>query len=111
MTSLTRYSSLFCKFLTGADVRRHGIRGDSIDGAAHFNIVIIASLAGILSGFDKVVIAGVTTARRIFFGLAGRSRSGDFIAPWGTLLAATSSTGPNIATAEATCRESSVSSK
>jgi hypothetical protein len=67
MTSLTRYSSLFCNFLTGADLRRHAIRGDSIDGAAPFNIVIIASLAGILFSFDKAVIAGVATALREFF--------------------------------------------
>jgi MFS family permease len=36
-------------------------------GAAHFRIVIIASLAGILFGFDTAVIAGVTTALREFF--------------------------------------------
>jgi hypothetical protein len=53
MTSLTRYSSLFCKFLTGADLRRHAIRGDFIDGAVDFNIVIIASLAGMLFGSSR----------------------------------------------------------
>jgi hypothetical protein len=70
MTSLTRYSSLFCKFLTGADLRRHAIRGDSIDGAAHFDIVMIASLAGILFGFDTAVIAAVTIARYEFLSLS-----------------------------------------
>jgi hypothetical protein len=70
MTSLTRYSSLFYAFLTGAHVRRHDIRGDSMDGAAHFRIVIIASLAGILFGFDTAVVAGVTTALRAFFSLS-----------------------------------------
>jgi hypothetical protein len=38
-------------------------------GAAHFRIVTIASLAGILFGFDTAVIAGVTTAPREFFSL------------------------------------------
>jgi len=81
-------------------------------GAAHFRIVIIASLAGILFGFDTAVIAAGTIARCEFlFALAGRSRSRGFVARWGTLLAANSSTGPAIATAAATCRESSVSSK
>jgi hypothetical protein len=70
MTSLTHYSSLFYKFLTGADLRRHAIRGDSIAGAAHFNSVIIASLAGILFGFDTAVIAAVKIARCEFFSLS-----------------------------------------
>ena len=70
MTSLTRYSSWFYSFLTGAHVRRHDIREDSIGAAAHFRIVIIASLAEILFGFDTAVIAGVTTALREFFSLS-----------------------------------------
>ena len=41
-----------------------------MDGAAHFRIVIIASLAGILFGFDTAVVAGVTTALRAFFSLS-----------------------------------------
>jgi len=48
-------------------VRRHDIREDSIGGAAHFRIVIIASLSEILFGFDTTVIAGFTTALREFF--------------------------------------------
>ena len=70
MTSLTRYSSWFYSFLTGAHVRRHDIREDSIGAAAHFRIVIIASLAEFLFGFDTAVIAGVTTALREFFSLS-----------------------------------------
>ena len=35
--------------------------------AAHFRIFIIASVAGILFGFDAAAIAGVTTALREFF--------------------------------------------
>jgi hypothetical protein len=39
-------------------------------GAAHLRIVTIASLAGILFGFDTAVTAGVTTALRDFFSLS-----------------------------------------
>jgi MFS family permease len=64
-------------------------------GAAHFRIVIIASLAGILFGFDTAVIAGVTTALREFFsrspaGLGAAVSS----ALWGTLLGALIVGGP-----------------
>jgi hypothetical protein len=38
-------------------------------GAAHLRIAIIASLAGILFGFDTAVIAGVTAALRDFLSL------------------------------------------
>src|SRR6266851_724385 len=58
-------------------------------GAAHFRIVIIASLAGILFGFDTAVIAGVTSALREIFSLSptglGAAVSS---ALWGTLLGA-----------------------
>jgi sugar porter (SP) family MFS transporter len=64
-------------------------------GAAHFRIVIIASLAGILFGFDTAVIAGVTTALREFFSLSpaglGAAVSS---ALWGTLLGALIVGGP-----------------
>jgi hypothetical protein len=33
-------------------------------GAAHLRVVIIASLAGILFGFDTAVISGITHALR-----------------------------------------------
>ena len=58
-------------------------------GAAHFRIVIIASLAGILFGFDTAVIAGVTSALREIFSLSptglGAAVSS---ASWTTLLGA-----------------------
>ncbi|HEX3913364.1 MAG TPA: sugar porter family MFS transporter [Steroidobacteraceae bacterium] len=58
-------------------------------GAAHSRVVLIASLAGILFGFDTAVIAGVTHALREIFGLSpvalGVAVSS---ALWGTLLGA-----------------------
>jgi sugar porter (SP) family MFS transporter len=58
-------------------------------GAAHIRVVIIASLAGILFGFDTAVIAGITHALRAFFSLSpaglGAAVSS---ALWGTLLGA-----------------------
>jgi sugar porter (SP) family MFS transporter len=64
-------------------------------GAAHFRVVIIASLAGILFGFDTAVIAGVTTALREIFSLSpaglGAAVSS---ALWGTLLGALVVGGP-----------------
>jgi sugar porter (SP) family MFS transporter len=58
-------------------------------GAAHIRVVIIASLAGILFGFDTAVIAGVTHALREVFSLSpaglGAAVSS---ALWGTLLGA-----------------------
>jgi hypothetical protein len=39
-------------------------------GAAHLKIVLIASLAGILFGFDTAVIAGATHALRDIFSLS-----------------------------------------
>ena len=64
-------------------------------GAAHFRIVIIASLAGILFGFDTAVIAGVTSALREIFSLSptglGAAVSS---ALWGTLLGALIVGGP-----------------
>jgi len=58
-------------------------------GAAHLRVVIIASLAGILFGFDTAVVAGITHAlREVFFlspaGLGAAVSS----ALWGTLLGA-----------------------
>src|SRR3984957_10914641 len=58
-------------------------------GAAHTRVVIIASLAGILFGFDTAVIAGVTHALREVFSLSpaglGAAVSS---ALWGTLVGA-----------------------
>jgi sugar porter (SP) family MFS transporter len=58
-------------------------------GGAHVRVIIIASLAGILFGFDTAVIAGVTHALRDIFSLSpaglGAAVSS---ALWGTLLGA-----------------------
>jgi sugar porter (SP) family MFS transporter len=58
-------------------------------GGAHVRVIIIASLAGILFGFDTAVIAGVTHALREVFSLSpaglGAAVSS---ALWGTLLGA-----------------------
>ncbi len=58
-------------------------------GAAHIRAVIVASLAGILFGFDTAVIAGITHALREVFSLSsvglGAAVSS---ALWGTLLGA-----------------------
>jgi len=58
-------------------------------GIAHFRVVLIASLAGILFGFDTAVIAGVTHSLREVFSL---SPAGVGVAVsaalWGTLLGA-----------------------
>jgi sugar porter (SP) family MFS transporter len=58
-------------------------------GLAHLKVVIIASLAGILFGFDTAVIAGITHALREVFSLSpvtlGAAVSS---ALWGTLLGA-----------------------
>jgi len=58
-------------------------------GAAHSRVVIIASLAGILFGFDTAVIAGITHSLREVFSLSpvglGAAVSS---ALWGTLLGA-----------------------
>jgi sugar porter (SP) family MFS transporter len=58
-------------------------------GAAHTRVVIIASLAGLLFGFDTAVIAGITHALRELFSL---SPAGLGVAVssalWGTLLGA-----------------------
>ena len=58
-------------------------------GAAHMRVIIIASLAGMLFGFDTAVIAGVTGALRNVFiltpaGLGAAVSS----ALWGTLVGA-----------------------
>jgi sugar porter (SP) family MFS transporter len=89
MTSLTHYSNLFYEFLTGVRERRRGIKEKSMGGGAHVRVIIIASLAGILFGFDTAVIAGVTHALRDIFSLSpaglGAAVSS---ALWGTLLGA-----------------------
>src|SRR5271170_1329704 len=58
-------------------------------GAAHLKIVIIASLAGILFGFDTAVIAGITHALREIFSLSPATLGAAVSsALWGTLLGA-----------------------
>src|SRR5271170_5211676 len=58
-------------------------------GAEHLKIVIIASLAGILFGFDTAVIAGVTHALREVFALTpGGLGATVSSALWGTLVGA-----------------------
>jgi sugar porter (SP) family MFS transporter len=63
--------------------------GGRMGGAGHIRIVVIASLAGMLFGFDTAVIAGVTHALRVVFALTptglGLTVSS---ALWGTLLGA-----------------------
>ncbi|HME40837.1 MAG TPA: sugar porter family MFS transporter [Steroidobacteraceae bacterium] len=58
-------------------------------GAAHFRVVLIASLAGILFGFDTAVIAGITHALREVFMLSPAALGAAVSsALWGTLLGA-----------------------
>jgi sugar porter (SP) family MFS transporter len=58
-------------------------------GTAHFKVVIIASLAGILFGFDTAVIAGITHALRDIFSLSPAGVGAAVSAAlWGTLLGA-----------------------
>jgi sugar porter (SP) family MFS transporter len=58
-------------------------------GAAHLKVVIIASLAGILFGFDTAVIAGITHALREIFSLSPAALGAAVSsALWGTLLGA-----------------------
>jgi sugar porter (SP) family MFS transporter len=89
MTSLTHYSNLFYEFLTGVDACLRVLRENFMGGAAHIKVVIIASLAGILFGFDTALIAGITHALREIFSLSpaglGAAVSS---ALWGTLLGA-----------------------
>jgi sugar porter (SP) family MFS transporter len=95
MTSLTHYSNLFCEFPTGATGAGTKSEEQSMGGAAHFRVVIIASLAGILFGFDTAVIAGVTTALRDFFSLSPAGLGAAVsTALWGTLLGALIVGGP-----------------
>ena len=58
-------------------------------GAAHLRVIIIASLAGLLFGFDTAVIAGVTGALREGFALTPAGLGATVSsALWGTLLGA-----------------------
>jgi sugar porter (SP) family MFS transporter len=58
-------------------------------GAAHLKVVLIASLAGILFGFDTAVIAGITHSLREVFSLSPASLGAAVSsALWGTLLGA-----------------------
>jgi hypothetical protein len=62
MTTLTHCSSLLLAFPTGVQAHRRGIERKSTDGVAHIRVIIVASLAGILFGFDTAVIVGITRA-------------------------------------------------
>jgi sugar porter (SP) family MFS transporter len=58
-------------------------------GAAHIRVIIIASLAGLLFGFDTAVVAGVTGALREVFALTPAGLGAMVSsALWGTLLGA-----------------------
>jgi len=58
-------------------------------GSAHLKVVIIASVAGVLFGFDTAVIAGVTHALRETFALTPAALGATVSsALWGTLLGA-----------------------
>jgi sugar porter (SP) family MFS transporter len=58
-------------------------------GAPHIRVVIVASLAGILFGFDTAVISGITHALREIFSLSPASLGAAVSsALWGTLLGA-----------------------
>jgi sugar porter (SP) family MFS transporter len=58
-------------------------------GTAHLKVVIIASLAGILFGFDTAVIAGITHSLREVFSLSPATLGAAVSsALWGTLLGA-----------------------
>jgi sugar porter (SP) family MFS transporter len=58
-------------------------------GAAHLKVVLIASLAGILFGFDTAVIAGIThSLREVFFLSPASLGAAVSSALWGTLLGA-----------------------
>jgi sugar porter (SP) family MFS transporter len=64
-------------------------------GAAHIRVVLVASLAGILFGFDTAVIAGITHSLREIF-LLSPAGLGVAVssALWGTLLGALVAGGP-----------------
>lgn len=95
MTSLTLNGNLFWEFLTALEARLSPFKGKFMGGAAHFRIVIVASLAGILFGFDTAVIAGITHALRDTFSLSPASLGAAVSAAlWGTLLGALIAGGP-----------------
>ena len=62
MTTLTRSRRLFLVFPTGVQAHGRGTERKSTGGVAHITVIIVASLAGILFGFDTAVIAGITRA-------------------------------------------------
>ena len=62
MTTLTRSVRFFSAFPTGVQAHGRGTERKSTGGVAHIGVIIVASLAGILFGFDMAVIAGITRA-------------------------------------------------
>lgn len=67
MTTLTHHSTLFPTFFRQAFARSANIEVQSMDGAAHGGGLVVASLTGILCGFDTSVVAGITSAAKIIF--------------------------------------------
>jgi hypothetical protein len=53
---------LFLAFPTGVQAHERGVERKSTVGVAHIGVIIVASLAGILFGFDTAVIVGITRA-------------------------------------------------
>jgi sugar porter (SP) family MFS transporter len=89
MTSLTHYSTVFREFIKAVRSILGMMRGFFMHGRIPFRVVITASLAGILFGFDTAVIAGITHALRETFSLSpamlGAAVSSVL---WGTLVGA-----------------------
>jgi MFS family permease len=89
MTSLTQYSNLFRELLTGRGPHESSSRRTPRAERHTSEFVLIASLAGILFGFDTAVIAGVTHALRELFSLCPAALGfAVSSALWGTLLGA-----------------------
>jgi sugar porter (SP) family MFS transporter len=89
MTSLTRYSSVFREFVKAVNCISGMLQGFFMHGRTPFRVVITASLAGILFGFDTAVIAGITHALRETFSLSPAALGvAVSSALWGTLVGA-----------------------
>jgi sugar porter (SP) family MFS transporter len=75
--------------LKSSSVNQHTSQGEQMLARAQLRIISIASLAGLLFGFDTAVIAGVTQALRAAFGLSPAALGlAVSAALWGTLLGA-----------------------
>ena len=62
--------SLVLAFPTGVRARERGMERKPTDGVAHIRVIIVASLAGTLFGFDTPVIVGITRALCEIFSLS-----------------------------------------